>query len=86
MASTSHGAGRATVTGGAARQRRIMEALAAEEEPLTIRQIAPMVGLSSASTVQTHLANLARLGLVRRVVGWELTETGVMAVADGERR
>jgi len=71
---------------GQLRQRAILEALAAEEDPLTIRQIAPRVGLSSASTVQSHLANLARLGLVRRVVGWELTETGLMAVGEGGER
>lgn len=59
-------------------------ALARAAAPQTVRAIGQQVGLSSTSSTQAHLRDLARLGLVRHVNGWELTDTGRLAVANGE--
>jgi repressor LexA len=52
------------------RQREIFNAikqhLATHGYPPTVRDIGKSVGLSSSSTVHGHLANLQRLGLIRR--------------------
>lgn len=66
---------------GNIRRRSILRAL--RGGPKTVRDIAPEVGLASTSTVHAHLIRLRDLGLVRHVVGWELTESGRTAIADG---
>jgi repressor LexA len=53
-----------------ARQQQILEVvdahLARHGYPPTVREIGEAVGLTSSSTVHAHLANLERLGLLRR--------------------
>jgi repressor LexA len=53
-----------------ARQQQILEVvdahLARNGYPPTVREIGEAVGLTSSSTVHAHLANLERLGLLRR--------------------
>src|SRR5258708_32187405 len=53
-----------------ARQREILafvnEHSAQHGYPPTVREIGTAVGLTSSSTVHAHLANLERLGLLRR--------------------
>jgi repressor LexA len=57
--------------------------------PPTVRDIGKAVGLASSSTVHAHLANLERLGLLRRDPtkprAIELLDRAVGAVADGVR-
>lgn len=68
---------------GQRRRRLILVRLGRAERPMTVRALTPEVGLRSPSSTQAQLVNLERLGLVRHVVGWELTESGKAAVADG---
>ena len=53
-----------------ARQREILAFVndhsAQHGYPPTVREIGTAVGLTSSSTVHAHLANLERLGLLRR--------------------
>ena len=53
-----------------ARQQQILEVvnahLSSHGYPPTVREIGEAVGLTSSSTVHAHLANLERLGLLRR--------------------
>src|SRR5439155_11574199 len=53
-----------------ARQRRIMDFIRSTVEergyPPTVREIGEAVGLTSSSSVHAQLANLERLGLLRR--------------------
>jgi repressor LexA len=57
--------------------------------PPTVRDIGKAVGLASSSTVHAHLANLERLGLLRRDPSkpraLELLDRAVGTVADGVR-
>src|SRR3954462_14079347 len=57
--------------------------------PPTVRDIGKAVGLASSSTVHAHLANLERLGLLRRAPSQpralELLDKAVGSVADGVR-
>ena len=57
--------------------------------PPTVRDIGKAVGLASSSTVHAHLANLERLGLIRRDPSkpraLELLDRAAGAVADGVR-
>jgi repressor LexA len=57
--------------------------------PPTVRDIGKAVGLASSSTVHAHLANLERLGMLRRDPtkprAIELLDRAVGAVADGMR-
>ena len=45
--------------------------------PPTVREIGKAVGLHSSSTVHAHLANLEKIGLLRREVGCDQHMTGV---------
>jgi len=58
--------------------------------PPTVRDIGKAVGLASSSTVHAHLANLERLGLLRRDPSkpraLELLDRAVSNVADGVRQ
>ena len=67
---------------GQRRRRLILVRLGRADAPMTVRELAPEVGLKSPSSVQAQLVNLERLGLVRHVVGWELTTSGKAAIAD----
>src|ERR1700761_2203997 len=57
--------------------------------PPTVRDIGKAVGLASSSTVHAHLANLERLGLLRRDPSKpraiELLDRAVEAVTEGVR-
>ena len=52
------------------RQRQILEVIVSHTRdhgyPPTVRDIGRAIGLTSSSTVHAHLANLERLGLLRR--------------------